>query len=91
MATFYIKFIVHLRYTDSHAQVLVVQSSKYAFLFVTETEKWSSDLMYLQKFLFELLSCYRSYKYMDNILKNKDIKEQLKSKEEDFKSFESKY
>lgn len=42
---------------DSLAKVADVQSSKYAPFFVTETEKWSSDLMYLQKFLLEMLSC----------------------------------
>ena len=30
---------------DSLARVADVQSSKYAPFFVTETEKWSSDLM----------------------------------------------
>ena len=45
----------------------------------------------MQKFLLEMISCYRSYKYMDNIFKAKDIKEQLKAEEEDFKSVEAKY
>ena len=46
---------------DSLAKVAEVQSSKYAPYFSADTEKWSDDMHYLQKFLIELIQCYRSY------------------------------
>jgi hypothetical protein len=45
---------------ESLAKIADVQSSKFAPHFADAAEKWSADLQMFQKFLMEILQCYRT-------------------------------
>lgn len=45
---------------DSLAKIADVQSSKFAPHFADVAEKWSADLQMFQKFLMEILQCFRT-------------------------------
>jgi hypothetical protein len=71
---------------DSLAKIADVQSSKFAPHFAEVAEKWSLDLQMFQKFLMEILQCYRTYNFLDNIFKAKDIRVGLEKYYEQLKS-----